>query len=358
MDLKRKLEKVKTRENSGSIASNRFDYQKDWAITKLIELSDYEDFLLAFEYHEDIIVFNSSEEPNAVDFYQIKTKKSGKHTISSLLNKKNGSSILGKLFGNKINFEDETGSLNIVTNCDYGLKNVIDGELSVKICCNKLDISEKTLIAQKLAEELDINWVDKYFDFIFLEKSELTIQHHSDLTQQKLNKHIEKKYEDIKFNPSLAYSTIFDEVKRRNNVEKNVSNFDELIKYKSITKADFDNMIRIVSSEPNRLLKLKDEIINRLDSESASLSFRRAFKKNWNNVEIEYLKQNNNLFKKILSEINLVIQSESKLLESDSLQSTMSGISDLVMAKQFVKQQLVYSKDEIDVMILKELCDE
>ena len=112
------------------MASNRFDFQKNWAICKLIELSNLnEDFVLAFEFHEDIIVFDSSENPNFIDFYQIKTKNSGKFNLSALLKKQlqkngNGNSILGKLFNNKLNFEEETKSLNLVSNTFFSFKDV------------------------------------------------------------------------------------------------------------------------------------------------------------------------------------------------------------------------------------------
>ena len=42
----------------------------------------------------------------------------------------------------------------------------------------------------------------------------------AELTQQKLNKHIEGEFNGVKFNPTIAYSTIFDEIKRRNNTKK------------------------------------------------------------------------------------------------------------------------------------------
>lgn len=104
MSLIKKLRTISPRENSGSVSSNRFDYQKDWAISKIIDLSKNADFLLVFEFYEDIIVFDSSDNPNVIDFYQVKTKVTGKHSVSSLLKKTKGSSILGKLFTNKINF--------------------------------------------------------------------------------------------------------------------------------------------------------------------------------------------------------------------------------------------------------------
>lgn len=43
-------------ELSGAVSSDAFDYQKDWAICKLIELHEQgSDYAVVFEYHEEII---------------------------------------------------------------------------------------------------------------------------------------------------------------------------------------------------------------------------------------------------------------------------------------------------------------
>ena len=356
MTLINKLRQIAPRENSGSVSSNRFDYQKDWAICKLIELSEKKDFLLAFEFYEDIIVFDSSSSPNTIDFFQVKTKGKGKHSISTLLSKKNGSSILGKLFKNKLNFHSETNSLNIVSNCDYKVKLQSGQDVGILICCNEISAEERKNIAEKLSEELNIEWVKEYLDIIFFERSDLTKEHHSDLTQQRLNKFIERKYENIKYNPSLAYSTIFDEIKRRNNTERTISTFEELVKYKSISKTEFDEMVRIVASEPNRLQSLKSEILNRLDSENIPMNFRRFFQKNWVGIEAEYINPNNRLFLKIRNTINAIIAKNETLLENSLLESTDKILS-LVLENKNIKEQLVYDDEQIKIMILKEICD-
>ncbi|UOY06566.1 DUF4297 domain-containing protein [Muricauda sp. SCSIO 64092] len=356
MSLIEKLKNVAPRENSGSISSNRFDYQKNWAICKLIELSNQEDFLLAFEFHEDIVVFNSSDNPNLIDFYQVKTKNNGKHSISSLVRKTKSGSILGKLLMNRLNFDVETNSLTIIANCDFNVKQKSGVEAKVKICCNELLDSEKEKLAESLCKELEIKWLTEYFDLIQLEKSDLTIEHHSDLTKQKLSDFIESKYADINFKPSLAYKTIFDEVKRKTNVERTMDSFDDLIKHKSISKIEFENILKIVTSEPSRITKLRDEIIGRLDSENASIQFRRYFKKNWKSVEIEYLRANNLLFKKIVRQVVNVID-ENEVLLTNSLVESTNNILDEVLKAKVVEEQLIFNNDYIRIVILKEICD-
>ena len=142
VDLKEKFKLIKPRENAGSMVSNRFDFQKNWAICKLIELAkSNSDFVLAFEYHEDIIILDSSENAKIIDFFQIKTKNKGKFSLKDLLKRTKssdgeGSSILGKLAFNKINFTDNARSLNIVSNTDYNLST--NEKDKIYFCCNEL----------------------------------------------------------------------------------------------------------------------------------------------------------------------------------------------------------------------------
>ena len=63
----------------------RFEYQKNWGLKKLLELEQNdEEYSIAFDYHDDIIVFNKEREATKVDFYQVKTRKNGSWTISNI----------------------------------------------------------------------------------------------------------------------------------------------------------------------------------------------------------------------------------------------------------------------------------
>ncbi|MFL0154123.1 dsDNA nuclease domain-containing protein [Tenacibaculum maritimum] len=357
MDLKEKLKTIKPRENAGSTASNRFDYQKNWAICKLIELSkSNSDFLLAFEFHDDIILFNSSSNPSSIDFFQVKTKKTGKHTLNSLLKipRKSKNSILGKLLTNKINFDSETSSLNIISNSHFNFKPLS----KAKICCNELTDTEKTKIQSSLTSELGVKWLNDFLDIIFFDTSDLSIEHHGELAKSRLSDFIENKYStDIKFNPSLAYRTIFDEVNRRNNIEKEVVTFDEVIQYKAISKEDFELMLKRVTIEPDILTKIKDKIFHALDATGIAISHRKKLTSAWKDMEIEYLKIDNAFFKKCTSIVQKTIDDNLDALNKDVLKST-NFILDKISKNKVIGTQKLYSKHFLEVLILKELYDE
>ena len=75
-DLKDQLAS-RPRESGGTCASNRIDYQKDWAVCQLLELHETrDDYALVVERHDDVVVLDSPTSPKRADFSQIKTKES------------------------------------------------------------------------------------------------------------------------------------------------------------------------------------------------------------------------------------------------------------------------------------------
>ncbi len=76
MEIYNLLLKTPQRENAGSIVPNRYQYQYHWALIKMLELyNSQDDFAMFFEFGDDILILDSSEEPTMLDFYQIKTKQ-------------------------------------------------------------------------------------------------------------------------------------------------------------------------------------------------------------------------------------------------------------------------------------------
>ncbi len=360
MKLKDKLKDIKPRENSGSMASNRFDFQKNWAICKLIELTkNNDDFMLAFEYHEDIIVFDTSDDPTYIDFFQIKTKDKGKFNLNNLLKKQvkkdnEGNSILGKLLNNRINFEKETNSLNLVCNAYFSFKSK-DLSKKEKVAGDDLNIDEKKLIENSICLELKTNWVDDFLKKLNFSVTDLTIDHHNEITKSKLNTLIEEKYSsDIKYNPSLAYRTIFDEINRRNNIEKVPSDFEELIKYKAVSKQDFENFLNIVITEPNKVEALKSKVFDILDVNQIETSNRLQYSSAWKDLEIELLKINNSFFNKTRGTIKKIIHENLKSIDNNILTS-IDILYEKSKQDKAISSQSIYSEYFLKLLILIEI---
>jgi hypothetical protein len=75
------------KENAGAGTSLRFEYQMNWGLNKLLELENSgDDYVIAFDYHDDIIIFDKEIDATTVDFYQIKTKKNGEWGLREIYN--------------------------------------------------------------------------------------------------------------------------------------------------------------------------------------------------------------------------------------------------------------------------------
>lgn len=102
-DLLEELLEKPQRETAGSDTSARFDYQKNWAFCEMLRrhMADA-DYLVAFEFHDDVVFLSPSAVPTSVEFFQVKTSKSaGTRKLATLTSRgTKPNSILGKMFLN------------------------------------------------------------------------------------------------------------------------------------------------------------------------------------------------------------------------------------------------------------------
>src|SRR5581483_2458192 len=160
-DLKDLVVGLKPREKAGSRSADRSDYQKDWAICRLLVLHELNtDYLIAFDIFDDVVVLNSAAEPDRIAFFQVKTRESQAMRLSDLLRRKNGEggplpSILGKLYYNRIAFPDHTEALTLVSNIPFDVKLSDPNAKSTskrRLCCSELDPAEQRKIARQLKD--------------------------------------------------------------------------------------------------------------------------------------------------------------------------------------------------------------
>lgn len=73
-------------ETGGGHAQKGTEFQKHWAVLKMFQLAEggQQDFLLIFEFLQDVAIFNSSIAPSSVQVYQVKKKDRNEWTWGSL----------------------------------------------------------------------------------------------------------------------------------------------------------------------------------------------------------------------------------------------------------------------------------
>lgn len=218
-------------ENAGADTASRFDYQKNWAFCHLIDKhAAGEDYLVAFEFHEDVLFLAPEANPTAIDFYQIKTSKSpGTRKLSTLTSKKNGKSIIGKLIANsEIAHGVESVRLILVSNNAY--------DFSAKdICAAALPESYRTKLVEKLKDEIPGVEVEA-LDRLHFMVTDIPVDGMDTYLRGKVHELFEKRFgKEFTINLLSWLRLIQGEITRRNNHPSDeIKNVADLVKHKCV----------------------------------------------------------------------------------------------------------------------------
>lgn len=342
------------RETGGPRASNRFDYQKNWSLCELLMLhSNYSNYLMVFEHHDDIVVFDSQENPTDATFYQVKTQAKGNWTVGALTKSKDASqSILGKLYANHLTFSDNVKNLVFTSNQPLSAK-LKNGEKSIDLGRVKFsDLSDKE--KEKIQKDVEPD-EQKYCDIaglgkIVTEKNELRLADHTAITKGKLVEFFEKLHPESEVHISLVYKTFFDEIRRKTNYENPISKVSDLFQHKSIGRSDFESMIGAVVHRRSDN-DLWNEANSLLTSEGFSFMQIRKLRSAWQNYVIKKMNVSDEShlgFTEDIKEEICKIDSKSGL---DSFKEISENISGALVANYGTD----YSKVYINAAILYEV---
>lgn len=226
------LTKKPQRETAGADSASRFDYQKDWAFCRMIRKHiDGEDYLVAFEFHDDVVFLTPSTAPQIAEFCQVKTSSSANpRKLSALTTRPKGNaSILAKMIAN---FDGICASQDVhvflVSNNAY--------EFSDKdICAKDIDEKFRNKLLDKLKDEID------GFDSAKLERIHFKVTGvsldamSSYLNGEAMELFCEKFGEDHGLNVRNWIRLVQGEIKRKNNhASDEIASADDLIKNKCI----------------------------------------------------------------------------------------------------------------------------
>lgn len=139
------------REIAGSDSAARFDYQKDWAFCRMMRKHmGGESYLVAFEYHDDVLFLTPSDAPTSAEFFQVKTSSSSSpRRLSSLTTRPRGKeSIIAKMF---TNFDGICASHDVriilVSNNAFEFADK-------ESCANDLNVKFRNKLREKLRDEI------------------------------------------------------------------------------------------------------------------------------------------------------------------------------------------------------------
>lgn len=364
MSLKDNLISNKPREIAGARTLNRYNFQVNWSLCRLLDTHESQnDYLFIFDYHEDLLIMESESDPKQINFYQIKGKRGKQWNIGELIKTKKDKednpllSIIGKLYACKEKFPNTT-SLNFVSNACFNVKIEEKDSLSQikdKICIIELNSKEKEKISKVLKEEFSLEDEPIYEDITFLEVTPLSLDESDVHTRGRLLDFLDNKYPENqgKLPVSVIYNHLFKEVQRRTSIYNPINTFDDLVKEKGIGKTLFDSWLDNMFLYKN-FGEMWEDINSELRDEGWNFGERRKLKASFNNYEIDSKNPNNEIIKLIRKTITKVILDIDSEKGDNNL--SLSQYIELVKSRynENPVEQNLYNEQYIKAIILVE----
>lgn len=369
----------KPRENAGSLAANRFAYQLDWGLKKLLELEESnQPYTIIFDYQDDILVLESDKDPNYIDFYQVKTNaaaggwklgqltrvlkpKTKKEPVQTDLfsqpvddvEEEEKYSKLAKLLIHSLDFPSNARDYFFVTNANFG-GTLIKGREFNRL--QNLDFSQLVKEAQdeikkKVKNELpEID--DSVFEHLHFIKNQMSIDDHEviiiGLLTDFLNRHIPK----AKVSVRPVYDTLMGEMKKRNNYEAIPDSVEDLVKNKAFTKTQFHQFLKGLETYENiegKRAVIQNHLLHYLpDNEAAK---RRSILKQINAIKEDFLVYDNHEFLRLYKTIDLLLdKTTGDYNEWEWSQKVLERL------KEDGSFTMRYNDDYLTCLILYEMC--
>lgn len=229
------------RETAGADSASRFDYQKNWAFCRMIRKHiDGNDYLVAFEFHDDVVFLEPSNDPHFVEFCQVKTSSStAPRKLSSLTARTKGKvSILGKMISNFDGIcASHEVSVILVSNNAFDFS-------ATDVCAKDLDEKVRKKLIEKLeAEVLDFD--PKRIEHVHFKITGVSLAAmRSYLDGEAVDLFCTKFGEDHGLNVRNWIRLVQGEITRRNNYPSDdITTPGELVKNKCISKPFVEDIL-------------------------------------------------------------------------------------------------------------------
>lgn len=316
------IARTKPSENSGAMAANRFAYQINWGLKKLLELeSKNEDYIMVLDYHDDIVVCNSEKNEDYIDFYQIKTSSIGNWNLKAICGKQKQKksenkedegqitvstnanlSFVAKLILHTRKFQDSR-KLYFVTNSR--LSNKIYGKGDEFVEFEKLDKEVQIKIKENVKEEIG-EVEDEIFNKLAFVQNQMSVNDYEDTMRGALARFLSDQYKTFT-DVSEVYYNIISMMNSKTKHEASDYTTDDLLKYKSISHEKFRNYLEEVAILPTfkgiiqkLLAEIKDDV---------TFKESRSLKQVFDEIQTDILNYENNEMQTLIPLIRTTMRS-------------------------------------------------
>lgn len=338
------------REKAGSQTISKYLFQYNWALYKIIKDHDkINEYAIFIELHEDVVISDSLESEKAkFSFNQIKATKTPFNTNQLVKNKKNGSSVLGKLIKSGMSkpFSASIETINLVSVNDFSLGLKKDGVVLKTIRTEDLSDNQISELEKELKKEIGLDSLPKSLQFIVTDLPESNYQL---VVIGAIASLINSLFPGSYTNSEDIYKLLIDELLRKGKESYDFTQWDELLHNKALTSVQVTKVLNMFTNIKNETL-----IDNEFNSICAEIGLKSIEIKKMKRSFLRYKTQrisNRSTFqidttKEILKLINSFIDNGSVNLNELFL-TVKNGLSEKIL-RQFT------SEDELKTAIICE----
>lgn len=249
-----------SREEAGSTSTDRFDYQKNWALVRLLNLHRRGgDYVLLCELHEDISILDSASEPKSVEFFQIKTDQDKNWTVKRLTTTKKGKSgevlpsILSKLCASAKHLAGTNAKYFFVSNAGYSHKDaagskVVRKEANDYLASATLSPGEWAGLVSALEAEAGHSLEEEIRSTLFFTVAELPLKKHNEIACGLVAEFLDEYAPGTGVAARPFYRTLFDELRRRTVAKRPLGSLAAVCKAKGLDRGSFDAILKAAIS--------------------------------------------------------------------------------------------------------------
>lgn len=208
------------------------------------------DYLIAFDFHDDVVMLDSANAPTVANFFQVKSKEKGNWSIADicrLTGKASKQSILGKLYDHRVRFAVGVGKLTLVSNARFNIPTTSEPSSTDRQELTLSDLSSDAIaqIRKKLLKELELTGTE-------LESESECVLHCTALPLVGFEKyamgHLAVALDKMgRANVPAAptYRTLYAEICSRNNQGFLPASFSDLNKLKGISRNELNEFLQM-----------------------------------------------------------------------------------------------------------------
>lgn len=348
-------------DNSGSTISNRYGYQKNWAMMKMLELEKRgRDYMIVFDYHEDIMVIDSLADDPQIDFFQVKSLRGDYWLMRDLYKAKDGEklSILAKLLKHSVDFT-RTRDFYFVTNSFFNTTQYSKGEnyIPSKVPFSKFHENIRKKTKEKVKQDIP-ELKEGVWEHLYVSQEQLSVNDYKSELLHEIQMFIDEKIPLGEIKRETMYDALLGEIEGKQNYDDLITDETVLTTRKSIRHEEFANFIKQLStfkSYDDHCKIVRNEYLKEAKPGEINLKREMEFRiilneriKTWiyNYNDVEFL-QLCTLIKNMVNEYNTMDMSE-----DDNYWTAANNV--LAKLKDVYNNYRGFSDDELLALILLE----